>query len=425
MVDDVIKNQNTNGATGAEILNNDKGPWGKRPSASGDDNKPQNPWGNGNKGNGNQGQKRPNASGQGKSELDQIIEGINTFFENFGGGNGSGQKGGKKPSGGSGGSPIRFFAMILAGVAILWLASGFYRVQPEEDAVVLRFGEWNRTKVDPGLGYHLPWPVEILDKINVEFQRRVEVGFRGTTSSRSSTSVSVGNDIPEESLMLTGDENIIDIDFVVVWSVKDAREILYNIRDAEGTIKKVAESAMREVIGQTEIQTALTKGRTLIETRTRDLMQEMLNDYKAGVAIEAIQLQKVDPPSSVVDAFNEVQRARADRERLRNEAEAYRNDIIPRARGQAQKLFQDSEAYRELVINQAEGDANRFNSVLKAYTLAKDVTEKRLYLETLEEIFANTPKVIVDSEIGGQGIVPYLPLNELNKKATSTMTDKK
>ncbi len=424
MVDDVIKNQNINStakSSGADILNNDKGPWGKRPGASGDDNKPQSPWGNG--------QQRPNSGGQGKSEIDIIMDGLNKFFESFGGGNGTGNKGGKKPAGGSGGSPVRFFAMILMGVAILWLASGFYRVQPEEDAVVLRFGEWNRTKVDPGLGYHLPWPVEKLDKINVEFQRRVEVGFRGNTSSRSSTSVSAGNDIPEESLMLTGDENIIDIDFVVVWSVKDAREILYNIRDAEGTIKKVAESAMREVIGQTEIQTALTKGRTLIETRTRDLMQEMLNDYKAGVAIEAIQLQKVDPPSSVVDAFNEVQRARADRERLRNEAEAYRNDIIPRARGNAEKLIQDSEAYRELVINQAEGDANRFNSVLKAYSVAKDVTEQRLYLETLEEIFANTPKVIVDSEIGGQGIVPYLPLNELNKKTTSTTkstaTDKK
>ena len=373
------------------VLNND-GPWGKRPN--------QSPWG-----------KKRNTSNA--PDLDEFLQKLGDFF-------GGGKKGSGSSSNG-GGSDFdagRFIVMGIVIVALVWLASGFFRVQPEEDAVILRFGEWNRTKTDPGLGYHLPWPVETIDKLNVEFQRRIEVGFEGTLRRARGSSLSYSGirDVEEESLMLTGDENIIDIDFVVVWSIKDAREFLYNIRDPESTVKKVAESAMREVIGQTDIQPALTQDRTAIEIRTRDIMQSMLDEYKSGVEVQAIQLQKVDPPAPVVDAFNEVQRARADRERLRNEAEAYRNDIIPRARGEAEKMVQDAEGYKEKVINESEGEAARFTSVYASYLQAKNVTAKRLYLEAMEEILSTANVVVMDGNNGG--VLPYLPLNEMNKQNT-------
>ncbi len=373
---------NNNGGNGS-------GPWGKRPGDNGN-----NPWGNNNKN---------NNRGNGDNELDALVKMFEKMFSSFGGGdNGSGSK--------------VFIALVFVGLVVVWLSSGFYRVQPDEHGVILRFGEWSRTQTEPGLGYHLPWPIETVQTPNVTFQRRIEIGFRGSVNSSGRRVTYSGvQDVEQESLMLTGDENIIDIDFVVVWSVKDAKDFLYNVRDPEGTIKKVAESTMREVIGQTDIQPALTQARTNIEDRTRDVMQKALNSYNAGVAIEKIQLQKVDPPAAVVDAFNEVQRARADRERLRNEAEAYRNDILPKARGRAEELFQQAEAYREKVINEAEGEAERFISVYNAYAKAKDVTAKRLYLETMEEILSKSNKYIVDDKLGGNGLVPYLPVNQMHK----------
>ena len=214
--------------------------------------------------------------------------------------------------------------------------------------------------------------------------------------------------------MLTGDENIIDIDFVVLWRVNDAGKFLFAIRDPENTIKKVAESAMREIIGRTKIQQALTEGRAQIEQDTKALMQQMLDDYQSGIAINDVQLQQVDPPSPVVDAFDDVQRARADKERLRNEAEAYRNDILPRARGESEQIIQQAEAYREEVINRATGDADRFSAVYKAYVVDKDVTAERLYIETLEDILQNTHKIVIDGEQGN--VLPYLPLNELQTR---------
>ncbi|MBK67452.1 MAG: FtsH protease activity modulator HflK [Rickettsiales bacterium] len=385
---------------------NNKGPWGQRPNRDKDTN---NPWGD---------RKKNRASNSGSDDFDELFEKINEFFSKLsGGGNKNG--GGNRNGSDNGVGAFKMLVFYLAlGLLVVWLASGFYRVQPEEQAVVLRFGEWNRTQTDSGLGYHLPWPIETVSKPNVTFQRRIEIGFRGDLSRRGQRASYVGiQDVPKESLMVTGDENIIDIDFVVVWSIKDAKSYLFNIRDPEGTLKKVAESMMREVIGQTDIQPALTQARTQIESRTKQLIQETLNSYDAGVAIETVQLQKVDPPGQVVDAFNEVQRARADRERLRNEAEAYRNDIIPRARGQAEQLIQEAEAYREKVVNQATGDASRFTSVLKSYSQAKEVTAKRMYLETLEKIYGNVDKVIVDDQIGGSGLVPFLPVNDVTKNS--------
>ena len=312
-----------------------------------------------------------------------------------------------------GGGNRRIVILIVLVVIGLWFASGFYRVQSDEQGVVLRFGEVVRTSA-PGLHYHLPGPIETVDTPKVTRINRVDVGFRGVSElGRRTTSV---RDLPEESLMLTGDENIVDIDFSVFWIIKDAQQYLFNIAGQEANVKAISESAMREVIGKTPIQLALSEGRAKIELETRDLAQNILDDYGSGISITEIKLQKVDPPSAVIDSFRDVQRARADMERLRNEAEAYANDIIPRARGEAEKMRQEAEAYREEVVRQAEGDAERFLSVYREYARAKVVTTRRIYLETMERIFNGARKVIIDNASSGSGVVPYLPLPEIKKR---------
>tara|TARA_Y100000588_G_scaffold385530_1_gene479112 strand:- start:433 stop:1512 length:1080 start_codon:yes stop_codon:yes gene_type:complete len=316
-----------------------------------------------------------------------------------------------------GGGNRRIIILIALVVIGLWFASGFYRVQSDEQGVVLRFGEVVRTS-SPGLHYHLPVPIESVDTPKVTRINRVDVGFRGVSElGRRTTSV---RDLPEESLMLTGDENIVDIDFSVFWIIKDAQQYLFNIAGQEANVKAVSESAMREVIGKTPIQLALSEGRAKVEIETRDLAQKILDDYGSGISLTEIKLQKVDPPSAVIDSFRDVQRARADMERLRNEAEAYANDIIPRARGEAEKMRQEAEAYREEVVRQAEGDAERFLSVYREYARAKEVTTRRIYLETMERIFNGAQKVIIDSASSGSGVVPYLPLPELKKRQEDT-----
>ncbi|NBC96310.1 MAG: FtsH protease activity modulator HflK [Deinococcus-Thermus bacterium] len=300
---------------------------------------------------------------------------------------------------------------------LVWLATGFFRVDPEQRGVVLRFGEYVRT-VGPGLHYHLPSPIESVLKPAVTRVNRIDVGFVGSADGRT---VSVQRDIPEESLMLTGDENIIDIDFTVLWVINDARAFLFNIRDPETTVKAVAESAMREIMGRTDIQPALTEARQQIEISTQELMQRVLDSYGAGISITQVQLQQVDPPEQVVDAFNDVLRARQDQQRLRNEAEAYRNDIIPRARGEAEQLVQEAEAYREQVVANSTGDAERFLSVLSSYELAPAVTAQRFYLETMEDVFSGTNKILIEQD-GGSGVVPYLPLDQLRRSTGTTTT---
>ena len=218
--------------------------------------------------------------------------------------------------------------------------------------------------------------------------------------------------------MLTGDENIVDIDFVVFWKIKDPKDFLFNIRNPEQTVKIVAESAMREVIGQTRIQSALTEGRFQIEAATHERVQQLIDDYGAGIQIEEVQLLSVDPPQPVIDAFIDVQRARADEERIRNEAQAYANDILPRARGEAEKMIQEALAYEEQIVNKAEGEAARFLDVYESYKIAKDITRQRVYLETMEEVFAGMTKIIIDSSAsGGSGVVPYLPLPEIRPRS--------
>ena len=312
--------------------------------------------------------------------------------------------------GGVGGARGVGFAVLIG--LLLWFASGFYRVAPDEQGVVLRFGQWVRT-ASPGLNYHLPRPIESVLTPNVTRENRIEIGFRSADGTRGGAK----RDVLDESLMLTGDENIVDIDFVVFWRVKDAGQFLFNNRQPEATVKAAAEAALREAVGQKPIQTVLTEGRAQIETQTVELLQRLLDEYKAGIEIRQVQMLEVDPPSQVVDAFNEVQRARADKERLRNEADAYRNDVVPRARGEAEKLIQEARAYREEVVARATGDANRFMAIYEAYKVNKDVTTQRIYLETLEEILKGAQKVVIDKSSTGSGVLPYLPLPELKKKA--------
>ncbi len=317
------------------------------------------------------------------------------------------------PRGFGGGRGIALIALVLVGV---WLMTGFYRVQEDQQGVVMRFGKYVRD-AGPGLHYHLPAPIETVERPSVTRINRLDIGFVSGPEGRTGVPA---RDIPEESLMLTGDENIIDIDFTVLWRISNAADFLFNIRRPEETVQIAAESAMREIMGRTDIQPALTEARGQLESDTRQLLQSILNEYEAGIEVTQIQLQKVDPPQPVVDAFNDVQRARQDQQRLRNEAEAYRNDIIPRARGQAEQLIQEASAYREEVINRAEGDAQRFLSVLSSYSVSPDVTAQRLYLETLETVFRGVNKVIIDSNAeNAQGVVPYLPLNELQRRQTS------
>jgi membrane protease subunit HflK len=299
----------------------------------------------------------------------------------------------------------------VAAVIALWLASGFYRVQPDEAGVVLRFGAYNRM-TQPGLNYHLPSPIETALTPSVTRQNRMEIGYRSGESpvTRGGGSAQV----PEEALMLTGDENIVDINFTVLWVVKDARSFLFNIRNPEGTVKSAAESAMREIVGETPIAQALAEGRGKIETDTQKLLQSILDSYGSGIEVTLLQLQKVDPPNPVIESFRDVQRALADRARLRNEAESYRNDILPRARGDAVKIQQDAEAYRAEIVARSQGDADRFTAVYNAYRASADVTAERLYLETMEEILKNSNKVIIDKAVSGQaGVLPYLPLPSL------------
>lgn len=307
---------------------------------------------------------------------------------------------------------MRGLAVILAVLVVLWGATGIYRVQTEEQGVVMRFGEWVAT-TPPGLHYTWPAPIGRVLKPKVTRINRIELGFRSVGDAR--VRPTTGRSMGEDSLMLTGDENIVDINFTLFWKIKDAGKYLFNVRNPEATIKVAAESAMREIIGQTQIQQALTEGRNQIEVKTRALLQQMLDEYGAGIDITQVQVLKADPPGAVVDAFNDVQRAKADRERLRNEAEAYRNDVIPRARGEAEKLVQEAQAYREQVTNIAEGDAKRFISVYQVYKQAPDVTAKRMYLETIEEVLQNSHKVIIDRQSGGS-VVPFFPMQDLLKK---------
>ncbi|EME69077.1 membrane protease subunit stomatin/prohibitin-like protein [Paramagnetospirillum caucaseum] len=364
------------------------GPWGGGGGGGG-------PWGNG-------GGNRPGGGGGGN-----------------GGGFGGGpdiedfiRKGQEKlrramPGGTGGINGGRGIAILAALAVAAWAFSGIYKVSPDEQGVVLRFGKWVDT-TEPGLHYRLPYPIETVLLPKVTKVNQLLLGSRGTTDVR------LGGRASDESRMLTGDENIVEADAAVFWRIKDAGKFLFAVRDPELTVKVAAESALREVIGRNPIQAALSDKRELIAIQTQEELQRLLDSYGAGIHVQQVQLQKVDPPSAVIDAFNDVQRARADQERARNEAEAYRNDIIPRARGEAERLVQESQAYREQVVNLAQGDAKRFLALYGSYKLAEDITARRLYIETMEDVLKGATKVVIDPS--AKGLVPYLPLPELKKQ---------
>jgi membrane protease subunit HflK len=289
---------------------------------------------------------------------------------------------------------------------ILWLMTGVYVIQPAEQGVVLRFGA-AVDKLGSGLHIRLPYPIETVLRPNVEQENQTNVGFRIEDDTRDSEV-----DVTVESMMLTGDENVVDIDFVVFWKVADAEKYLFEVSDVEGTVKAVAESAMREAVGQAKIDSIQTEGRAELQDKVRQVMQETLDFYKAGVNITRVALRKVDPPTQVIDAFRDVQAARADQDKRRNEAQKYANTIIPQARGEAAKIEQDAEAYKQRAITEAQGEAQRFISILDQYKNAREVTRERMYLETMQQVLSNTNKIIIESK---SGVVQYLPLPELRR----------
>lgn len=311
--------------------------------------------------------------------------------------------------------------LIILLIIAFWLLSGFFRVQSEERGVVLRFGKHVRT-VDPGLNYHLPYPIET---VLLPKALRVNTTSIGMTliddPARRGRSI---RDVPEESLMLTGDENIVDVDFTVLWRIKpDAGGVgafLFNIQNPEGTVKAVAESAMREVIGRSQIQPILTGARNTIEQSVQELIQRTLDSYGAGILITQVQMQKVDPPAQVIDAFRDVQAARANQEQLQNEAQTYANQVVPQARGRAAQIQQAAEGYKEQAVAEAKGQSARFLKVYEEYKKAPDVTRERIYLETMERVLGGADKLVYDGGPAGQGVVPYLPLPELAPKRQPT-----
>jgi modulator of FtsH protease HflK len=314
---------------------------------------------------------------------------------------------------GGAGLPGSLVFLVAVGIAAVVAFFAFtFKVSPDEQGIVMRFGKPIRVEF-PGLHFRLPYPIEEVRLPKVTRQNIIEVGFRSGASGRN---LSGGvSDRPEESLMLTGDENIVDVDFVVFWRIKDAQAYLFNIQNPEITVKEVAESAMREVVGQNNIQPILTEARQKTEQAVQKLMQEVLDSYGSGIKIDQVQLQKVDPPNQVIEAFRDVQGARADKERLQNEAFSYANRIVPEARGEAERILQAAKAYKEQTVAEANGQTARFLKVYEEYKKAPEVTRKRMYLETMERVLGGTNKIILDNK-GGQGVVPFLPLDQLQSK---------
>ena len=315
--------------------------------------------------------------------------------------------------GGGGGAKMNPFAIIgILVIIVAIVAYNFFtfRVQPDEQGVVLLFGKYDRDAV-PGLNFRLPYPIETVYTPRVTRVNRVTIGQFADDQSTNTA----GRDIPEESLMLTGDENIVEMDFTVLWVINDAPNFLFSMEDPEGTVKAAAESAMREVVGQSDIQPLLSQARQITETDVQRLIQETMDNFNAGVQITQVQLLKVDPPNEVIASFRDVQAARADQERLQNEAQTYANRVIPEARGQASQITEAAIAYRDRIVNEAQGQASRFTQVYESYRASPEVTRLRMYLDTLQEVFRTTDKVIIDESAGGTGVVPYLPLDQLNR----------
>jgi membrane protease subunit HflK len=335
------------------------------------------------------GQRRKSA---GAFDLDALLKGLR-------------QRLGALFGGGEGGPVGRFGAGLIVAVAVaLWLLSGFYVVQQGQRGVLLRFGHKTEI-VEAGLHWRWPFPVERVEKVNVEQVSTVEIGYRRSERTGSTSKV------PKEALMLTQDENIIDIEFAVQYRIKDAADYLFSLRDPEGTIAQATESAVREIVGKSTLDFVITEGREQVAHNTRALLQEILDRYQSGIHVLTVQMQKALPPEEVKNAFDDAVKAREDEQRLKNEAEAYANDLIPRARGAAARLIQEAQGYKTSVIARADGDARRFGQIVAEYVKAPGVTRDRLYIEAVERVLSNTTKILVDQKGGGNLL--YLPLDKL------------
>ena len=373
-------------------------PWSNQTGGGG-------PWGSGSRGPWGSGQ-QPSGGGSRPPDLEEFLRRSQDRLRNVMPGNLGG----------------RGIGLIVLVAIALWAFSGFYTVGPDEVGVVLRFGKFVPPEVQPGLNYHLPYPIETVltppalrvNKTDVGTRQDPEFGRRGTAP----------RDLPEESLMLTGDENIIDVEFSVLWRIKPGSvgDYLFSVQNPEGTVKAVAESAMREVIGRLNVQLLLTGGSNVqqngaessgVSGLVQNLMQKTLDSYDAGILVQNVQISRIRPPDEVMDSFLDVQAARSDAERAQNEAQTYANRVVPEARGRAAKVMQDSEAYREQTVAEAKGETSRFLQIYEQYKKAPAVTRERMYLETMERILGETNKTIIDTGPSGPGVVPYLPLTEL------------
>ncbi len=384
------------------------------------------PWGGGSGGGDNRG---PNRGGGGRRpgpgdtqipEIDELMKKGQEQLRVLMGGRGGGSNG--TGSNGDGGGPMLTRGTIGIGVIVLvlsWLWMSVYTVRPEQQSVELLFGEFSSIGT-PGLNF-APWPVITYEVMSVTTERTEDIGVPGGQNGingRSFSTRTVAGSRSEDGLMLTGDENIVDIDFQVVWNINDPARFLFNLADPQPTIRAVSESAMREIVAQSELAPILNRDRGIIADRLRELIQSTLDSYDAGVQILRVNFDRADPPGEVIDAFRDVQAAEQERDRLQSEADAYSNRVLAGARGEAAQLLEEAEAYRAQVVNEAQGEASRFLAVLQEYNAAPEVTRKRLYLETMERVFADVNKVIIDDAVsgqGGQGVVPYLPLNDLQR----------
>ncbi|MBD3625632.1 MAG: FtsH protease activity modulator HflK [Rhodobacteraceae bacterium] len=391
--------------------NNSGGPWG---GGGGNKGGGRGPWGDddnkrGSGGGQGGGGNRP--PGQGP-DIDQIVRKGQEQLRVLMGGRGStggGGGGGRPEAPNIGRGGFALIGLVLVGI---WLFMSFYTVRPEEKSVELFLGEFSSIG-EPGLNF-APWPFITYEKLAVTRENTEDVGIGG----RGST---------DEGLMLTGDENIVDIDFQVVWNISDPAAYLFNLADPETTIQAVASSAMREVIGRSELGPVLNEDRGVVAREVQRLIQETLDSYESGINVVRLTLETVDPPAEVIEAFRDVQAAEQERTTFRNRADAYANQRLASARGEAAEVLEQAEGYRARVVNEARGEASRFVAVYDEYAKASEVTRKRLYLETLERVLAGVDKIVIDeniagSEGGGSGVVPYLPLNELSRRNTTQET---
>lgn len=368
-----------------------------------------NPWGSYEGG----GKKSSNGKKNNDPNLEDILSNSQDFFKKlFGEKNGGNNKTPKNNDS----TPKSLFGIVILVIISLWLASGIFKINPDQNGLVLLFGKYHKIS-EPGLNYHIPYPLgrvikRSVSKINTE---KFEASSNNNNSSRNPFSRRTSYR-PVDTLMLTGDENIVDIDFEVQWQISNIKDFVFNLENPVLAVRKAAESAMREVIAKTPIVSALSAGKKQIESDAKAKLQEVLDSYGAGVLVNLVQLRRVDPPNEVIDSFRDVQTARADKEKEINKAEAYSNSIIPDARGKAEKKIQEAEAYKAEVIADAEGQVSRFNAVYRQYRVAKNVTKRRIYLETMEKIYRNTNKIIIGQDVSKSGMIPYLPINELNKR---------